>query len=222
MHVSKLDINGNGLVGLYILPLDSVVLVGPEVPTNEYSLLEEIFNAKVLPISIAGTSLLGVFLATDGEKLLVPSIIFDHEKEILDKSQIPYLIVQTNNTCLGNNLAFTKKGLICNPAFEKSAIDSIISFLDVPVHLSDMENPVVGSLIAHNSTHGLVSHDLTDVQITFLSKILDLKLMPGTVNMGAPQVSSGIAVNDKGFVIGSFSGGPEIMNADVALGFIDG
>ena len=41
------------------------------------------------------------------------------------------------------------------------------------------------------------------------------------VNMGGVQVSSGVAVNNKGFVIGTMSGGPEVMNADQALGFID-
>lgn len=222
MHVSKLDINGNSLVGLYILPLNNVVLVGTEVAQEDYSLLEEIFQAKVFPLSIAGTSLLGVFLATDGDKLLVPNILFNHEKELLDKTGISYILVDTANTCLGNNVVFTKKGFICNPGLEKSAIDQITQFLNVSVHLSDVEFPTIGSFIAHNNTYGLVSHDLSDKQIDSMSKNLGLRLMPGTVNMGSPQVSSGVAVNDKGFVIGTVSGGPEIMNADHALGFIDG
>ncbi|MBN1175594.1 translation initiation factor IF-6 [Candidatus Woesearchaeota archaeon] len=222
MHVSKLDINGNSLVGLYIFPLDNIVLVGNEVPEEDYSLLEEIFQAKVFPMSVAGTSLLGVFLATDGEKLLVPNILFNHEKELLDKTGIPYILVNTANTCLGNNLVFTKKGLVCNPSLEKSAIEQIVQFLNIPVQLSDFEIPIIGSFIAHNNSFGLVSHDLSDKQIASLSKHLGLRLIPGTVNMGSPQVSSGIAVNDKGFVVGTISGGPEIMNADHALGFIDG
>lgn len=221
MHVSKLDMNGNSLVGLYILPLNDIVLVGTEVPKEDYSLLEEIFGAKVYSLSIAGTSLLGVFLATDGEKLLVPSVIFDYEKEIIDKLGIPYVLVETTNTCLGNNVLFTKKGLVCNPSFEKSAIDQMVSFLNIPVHISDVEVPTIGSFIAHNSKFGLISHDLSDNQIDLLAKHLDLRLIPGTVNMGSVQVASGIAVNDKGFVIGTMSGGPEIMNADHALGFID-
>lgn len=221
MHVSKLDINGTSLVGLFILPLNDVVLVGPEVPQEEYSLLEEIFGAKVLKLSIAGTSLIGVFLATDGEKLLVPNVILDHEKEILDKSGIPYIIVDSIQTCLGNNVVFTKKGLVCNPSIEKSALDQIASFVGVPINLSDAQVPTIGSFLTHNSTHGLVSHDLSDDQIVHLSEILGLKLSPGTVNMGGSQVASGVALNDKGFVIGVLSGGPEIMNADVAFGFIE-
>ena len=38
--------------------------------------------------------------------------------------------------------------------------------------------------------------------------------------MGSPYVSSGILTNKNGFVIGSMSGGPEIDNADKALGFL--
>lgn len=221
MHVSKLDINGNSLVGLYIVPLNDVVLVGTEVPQENYSLLEEIFQAKVFPMSIAGSSLLGVFLATDGNKLLVPNILFDHEKELLDKAGVSYVLVNTANTCLGNNVVFTTTGLVCNPSLEKSAIDQMMQFLNVPVHLSDADTPTIGSFVAHNNNFGLVSHDLSDKQIDSLSKNLSLKLTPGTVNMGSVQVASGVAVNDDGFVIGTISGGPEIMNADHALGFID-
>jgi len=44
-----------------------------------------------------------------------------------------------------------------------------------------------------------------------------LNITTGTVNMGNPFVGSGILCNDKGFVIGDMSGGPEIMNAEEAL-----
>ena len=38
--------------------------------------------------------------------------------------------------------------------------------------------------------------------------------------MGVPFIGSGILANSHGFVIGDASGGPEIVNADEALGFI--
>ena len=38
--------------------------------------------------------------------------------------------------------------------------------------------------------------------------------------MGVPFIGSGIVCNNHGFIIGDASGGPEIVNADEALGFI--
>lgn len=218
MHVTKMGIGGHGLVGLYILPLNNVVLVGPEVPETNYKEIEGIFGAPIVPLTIAGTGLLGVFCATDGEKLAVPSIIFDHEEALLKKHDIPYVNVPGSLTCLGNNITITKKGMLVNPAYEQDALDALVNFFAVPVKPYELDGiPTIGSFIAHNSTCALASHDFTDKELDMLSNFLGLEFMTGTVNMGSPQVHSGLAVNDHGLVIGEFSGGPEVVNADEAF-----
>ncbi len=222
MHVTTLQVQGNSLVGLYMVPLDNIVLVGVEVPVLADKNLEEIFGTKIIRLTIAGTSLLGVFLATDGEKLLVPHIIFPHEEEILKKNNIPYIIVPSDMTCLGNNIIATKKGILVNPQYDKASVDIIERFFEREVkELEIGEILTIGSLIANNDTHGLISYDVAEETIKDMEKFLGLQIATGTVNMGSTQIRSGLAVNNKGFVIGQSSGGPEIMNADQALGFIE-
>ena len=222
MRISKAQIEGNSLVGLYVLPLDNKVIVGTDLTDEMKKTVEEVFNGEITHTTIAGTPLVGAFCATDGEKLLVPHIIFDHEKEALEKANIPFKIVKSDFTCHGNNIVVTKKGLIINPEYELEAVEEIEEFFELQAAAFDTEDmPTVGSFIAHNSHYGLVNHDFSEETLQFLSNTLGLVLTAGTVNMGSVHINSGVAVNDHGFLIGEQSGGPEIVNADEGLGFIN-
>ncbi|MGM5481499.1 MAG: hypothetical protein ACQESE_03750 [Nanobdellota archaeon] len=221
MHVSRIQLSGNSLVGLYILPLQDKVILGMEVSDNLKKLIEEVFDSEIIQTSIAGTPLVGVFAATDGDKIIVPHIIFDHERKALDDAGINYKVIESHLTCHGNNIAVTKKGLLANPEYEEGAIESIEDFFGhkaVPFDFADV--PTIGSFIAYNSKFGIVSHDFSEEVLQRISDVLGLVLSTGTVNMGSTQVKSGIAVNNQGFLIGENSGGPEVVNADEGLGFI--
>lgn len=218
MGVAKISIEGNSLVGVYAVALDNVVLIGESVsPYTE----KEIVTALGVPavrLTIAGTSLIGVFISTDKKKVIVPHIIFDHEREVLEKNNIEYLVVNSTLTCLGNNMVCTKKGCIYNPAYEPDVIQRVAEFLDVDTRpYQFVDNPTVGSFVVHNGQRGLVSNELNEKEIHELELFLGLRLHPGTVNMGASQVSTGITANANGFIIGDASGGPEVVNADEAF-----
>ncbi len=222
MHVSKIHIQGNGLVGLYIVPMNDFVIVGPETPEELDATLEEVFKAKVVRTTIVGTSLVGVFLATNGEVLIVPHIIFDHEREVLDKVGVPYKIIQSNFTCHGNNIVANKHAAIISPEYEENAAKEIKEALGTEIYPGTVDLvPSIGSLIVTNDTHALVSHDISDEEFDFIKEKLRVSLDVGTVNMGSTNIHSGIALNNNGFVIGDQSGGPEIVNADEVLGFLD-
>ena len=220
MHVDKIDINGSSLVGLYILPLDDVVLVGYDVPESYDKTIEEVFSVPVRRISIAGTSLIGAFLATDGHTLLIPHIIFPHEEEAI--KDLSYIKIETNHTCLGNNIVFTKKGMLVNPDLESDVRKQLESALQIPIgDITINEVPTIGSLMAHNGSYGLITNEVSQTQLDTLQEFLGLTLMGGSVNMGATHIASGVAVNKHGFIIGESSGGPEIINADQAFGFLE-
>jgi translation initiation factor 6 len=222
MHVAKQSIEGNSLVGLYMVPLDDVVFVAPSVSEEQRKTIAQVFQAEVIELTIAGTGLLGIFLATNGSELLVPSVLFDHEEEVLKKSGVSFHIFETTQSCLGNNIVATKKGALIAPGFsdeEKKALEAILKtpLKEAMLH----EATTIGSYIACNDTHGLASYEFSDEQLDDFEKFLGIKLDTGTVNLGATQVHSGIAVNNNGFIIGEQSGGPEVVHADFALGFLE-
>lgn len=221
MHVSKLNIQGNSLVGLYILPLSTAVLAGPELSERDVKIVEEVFKVPVIQSTIAGTGLWGVFAATNGKALVLPHIIFDHEEAVLKEAGIEYTKIKTNLTCLGNNLVVSKKGVLLNPSFEDSAMQALQDAFTSPFKVYSLgEIQTIGSYVVCNSTHGLCSHEFTDEQIGEMESHLGVKLTTGTVNLGSTQIRSGVVASDNGFVIGESSGGPEIINADEALGFL--
>lgn len=223
MHVAKLSIHGNSLIGLYLVALEDAILVGPEVPESAEAIITEVFNLPIVRVSIAGTSLLGAFVATDGKKLAVPHIIFPEEEKKLADANITFQKIGTNNTCLGNNIVVTTKGMVVNPELEEEAVAQLTSFFEVPVHLlTATDTTTIGSFIKHNGSRGLVGPDFSSDYLKTLANQLGLELTSGTVNMGSAQVASGLVVNSKGFLIGEISGGHEVVNADQAFGYIDG
>ncbi|MDD3176000.1 MAG: translation initiation factor IF-6 [Candidatus Nanoarchaeia archaeon] len=220
MHAVKMNIRGSGLVGLYMLVTDKVVLVGNEVPESLDKTITEVLHVPIIRMSIAGTSLIGVFASTDGENIIVPDIIFEHEEDILKKSGIKYAKIHTNLTCLGTNVCATKKGVLIHPEFEESAEKQIKSIFSENVKRMNIgESPNVGSCLSHNSKFGLITPDVTDEEAEFIEQFLGIELTGGTVEMGSTQVKSGIIANDTGYIIGEHSGGPEIINADRAFGY---
>jgi translation initiation factor 6 len=220
MHVAKINIQGNSLVGLYILPMNDVVLIGQEVPESLEETLKEVFKAPLLRLSIAGASLIGMFAATDGESLLVPSIIFPHEEEVLKEHDISYTVISTTLTCLGNNIFFHNNAILVNPDFSDEVIAGLKETFQRPVYRMALgEITTIGSLLVARGNFGLVSHDISQKEFDTLQNYLGINIMTGTVNMGSINIASGIAVNKNGFVIGDQSGGPELVNADEALGF---
>jgi translation initiation factor 6 len=222
MHVIKAEIQGNSLVGLYILPLENMVLVGREVPTTLDKDLEDVFGVPVVRITLAGTSLVGVFAATDGKRLLVPHIIFEDEELALEEAGVEYHKIHTNQTCLGNNLIFTQAGCVVNGEYKKEEQDQIAKALGVQVSTFSIGSlTAIGNFVAHNGQTGLIGYEASQEDIDALRNLLDLELTSGTVNLGSTQVHSGIAVNKNGFVIGKASGGPEIVHADEVFGFLD-
>ena len=221
MHVAKLNIQGNSLAGLYVLSLDGIGLVGPEVSKKDLKIIEEVFNAEAVRLTIAGTGLIGIFAATNGKTLVVPSIIFPHEERILEEAGVLYNKIDTKLTCLGNNIVASKKGVLINAGFEESALEQLQDAFKLPFKVFSLNDiPTIGSFVVCNSKKGLCSHEFSDEDIELMEKHLGVELTTGTVNMGSTQIRSGLAVNDDGFVIGDSSGGPEIINADEALGFL--
>ncbi len=222
MHVAKMNVQGTSLVGLYIVALDNIVFVSPEVGDEDKKLLGSIFQAEVVELTIAGTGLIGAFMATNGEKFIVPHILFDHEKAILDALNVPYEIIHTKQTCLGNNVLASKKGVLVSSVFSEEEKDAIAQAFDLPCQRVDLndEATTIGSYVVSNDKYGVASYEFSDEQLEMIESFLGIALQTGTVNLGTTQIRSGLVTNNNGFIIGQASGGPEIVHADSALGFL--
>lgn len=218
MKTEIMSFNGLNTIGLYAFVTDKYALIGQEVPDKHIQEIEEVLQVKTHKITIAGTSLIGVFLAGNEDVLLVPNIAFDSEIEQLKKIGINYKIIDTKYTCLGNNIILgNKKGLI-STVFTDAQAKSLSKELNIELtRYKTQQIEAIGSLIAKNKEKGLISNDITDEEFEFIQKTLEIELTPGTLNMGSEYIKSSLLVNSKGLILGKGSGGPEIANADNAF-----
>ena len=219
-HVLITNFNANPNVGLYGFANDKYCLVGRDIPEKLIPKIEEVLDVKVIPMTIAGTSLLGIFLSGNNKCLLVPKIVFPQELEILDNNKIKYKVVDTKLTCLGNNIICNDKGCLVSSEYGERDIKQIKEALKIDVvktKIADLNT--IGSLAVHTKKSIICHHDIMEHEAELIKKILKVEVFTGTINMGVPFIGSGVLCNSKGFIIGDASGGPEIVNIDQNLGY---
>ncbi|MFT4312091.1 MAG: translation initiation factor IF-6 [Candidatus Woesearchaeota archaeon] len=222
VHVIRLAFSANPNIGLYAYTTDTRTLVGESVTQKETHSLSEALQTSIYHMSICGTSLLGIFLIGKDDILCVPDIAFDHEVQALEKMGFTVTKIPTRFTALANNVFIHGDILLANKDMEEVAVELIAKTCQCStikrIHVADTD--VVGSSIVATKNGGLVHYDMSDEQIEQLEKLLDIPLTPATVNNGSPYIKSAIICNTHGFAIGTASTGPEIVNADEGLGFI--
>jgi len=221
-HIATLDFYGNPNIGLYAFATDKYCLVGYDIKKSIKKHLEDILKVPVYHVTMVGTSMVGAFLAGNKNCLLVPSIAFEDELAELDKLKIKYKLIDTKLTALGNNILCNDNGCIINPDFtekEKKAIKEALEVGIVTGKIADMKT--VGSCAIANQTHCLVHRDAEKKELTAITKTLNVEADTGTVNMANPYIKSGIICNSNGLFVGDASGGPEVVNADEVLGYLE-
>lgn len=219
LRALKTNFRSNPNIGLYAYATDEYCLVGPEVPEEMHKEIADILGVPVHVCTIAGTGLVGVFLAGTNETLLIPHITNEHERERLIDLGISYAVIETDHTALGNNLVCTKNGCLASTEYSENERRAISDALGVPVKAFRVgeEVTVIGSCLATTSTGCLAHKGLADFEAAMAQSTLGVPVMLGTVNLGNPYVRSGLIANSYGMLIGDLSGGPEIVNAEEAL-----
>lgn len=223
MHLLKTSFNSNPNVGLYGFATDKYCLLSPEVNKKLVEQIGKMLKVPIHQMNICGTSLLGAFLSGNSNSLLVPSIAFDSELEKLDKLKIPYTVIDTKHTALGNNILCNDNGCFLSTDFTKETVEEIQKALVVPVErgrIADLR--IVGACGVANNKGCLLHRDASQEDVDLIGSLLKVSCDTGTANLANPYVSSAIITNSNGFIIGGLSGGPEINHIDEVLGFLKG
>lgn len=223
MHILKANFNGTPNVGLYGYATGKHLILGEHIQEPLLSKVKETLgDVEIHYCKVAGTEMPGVFLAGNSQAILVPGIAFDHEVERLQKTGLPFTIIHTRHTCLGNNIICNDHGAIVSTEFSDGECRQIEKALGVPVLQMDIAGlPAPGSVIVLNGEQGIIHRDATMTEKDRAEKHLNVTLSPATANLGTPYLRAAILRNEHGFVIGDQSGGPEIVHIDQALGYLD-
>ncbi len=223
MHILVTNFNGNPNIGSFAFANDKFCLLAKDVPKHIAKQIEKVLQVPVYQISICGSNLIGAFINGNNKKILVPGIAFDAELRQFEVLGIDYDVINTEKTALGNNILCNDNGVIISEDFtreDKALIDKAFGMKSIAKKIAGLDVP--GTLCIVNDKYGIINPCVSDAEMKFIEKTLKVELTTGTVNMGNPFPATGIICNKFGFVIGAVSGGPEIANADEALGFLGG
>ena len=92
-HILITDVHSNPNIGLYCYATDKYCIIGSDVPDNLSVKIGDTLQVPVIRMSVANSSLVGVFLAGNSKMLLVPEIIRPNELKVLDAAKIKYTIL---------------------------------------------------------------------------------------------------------------------------------
>lgn len=213
--------HGNPNIGLYGFANDKYCLLGREIPTHIAQQIGKTLEVPVIQLSIAGTSLIGVFVAGNSNGIVIPEIVFENEKKLLSHHKIPFAEIDSDLTALGNNILVNDEVGYVNPEYSKKDIEQMEKLLKVKLHPATIAGmPTMGSLAVINKYGGLVHNEANDEDLKLLKKMVEEELLTGSINFGNPFVRSGIIVNNNGLVIGSKSTGVEVADAEQAFGIV--
>jgi translation initiation factor 6 len=222
MKILKMGFGKNPNIGLYVFASTKFCLVPKTIRDGDFTIIEETLGVKAYKISIAGTDLLGVFCMGNSSVLMVPKIAFDSEikeiEKICKEHDVTLYVFDSEKTALGNLIKANDKGIVLSSQFldeEIKVIESVFSLKSVSLDIS--ESLTIGSGIVVNNTKGVVHSEMDDKDLESVKKALVIDAIKGTVNFGQAYVSSGLIMNDYGFIIGDLSSGVEIMEIDEFL-----
>lgn len=221
MKLYKTALQGNPNVGLYGFCTDTYCIVAPEFTTEQVKKIQEVLRVPVYQIKIARTSLVGALVTGNKNILLVPSITDDAEIHNLKQFKIPYKVIQTKVTALGNAILCNDNGALVSREYSADTKKIIRQALQVTLHPGEIATTEVpGSCVVHNKHAAVIHAFATEIQIKEVESLLGVKCTKGTVNFGSPYIRSGVLANSNGMIIGDASTGIEIENIYEALGFL--
>ena len=203
MTIERAKLDGSPGLGIFARVVGNVSFVPYGVPERFKSQVRDVLGARTVELSLYRSRLIGVFLAGNSEKLIVPSIVEVDEVEALGESDIPVEVLDVRLTALGNTVLANSYGAIVHPEFRDSEVDLIKAALGVPVKRGTIGGVgVVGSLAVATNKGALISPTASDEEANLISEVLEVKVLRGTVNDGVHYVRTGILANERGALVG--------------------
>ncbi len=222
INLDRASLFGNPNIGVYCFVNNKIALTPPRITRSFRKLLENVLGVDVIETTIAGSSIIGVFVAGNDRGLLLPSIVEERELEALRQAldgSMRLSVVESIYTAWGNLVAPNNSVALASSDLGEQEVRVIEHTLGVRVVQARLvDTNAVGAVVVFNDKAGLIHPSVPDEEIERLSRELGVRLGPATVNEGMGFVKSGVLLNNRGILVGHDTTGPEIMNIMSILG----
>lgn len=216
INLDRMSIFGNPNIGVYSFVNNKVALVPPRVTRTVRNLISDVLGTDVIETTIAGSTVIGVFVAGNDRGIILPNIVEERELEELRsllKGEIKLHVMESNYTAWGNLIAANNRVALVSSILSEDEKRRIGEALGVDVFERRLvDTAAVGAVVVFNDKAGLIHPSVEDEDIENLSRMLGVRLGPATVNEGTGFVKSGVLLNNQGILVGHETTGPEIMN----------
>ena len=218
VDIAKYDVYRGPNVGVYAAAGGRFVFLPGGFAPAKAERLAGLLGAEPVLTTVGGTRVVGAMMVANSGAALLPATAHPAEISAVERAGLKVRVLQTRHNALGNLIAANDRCAVVSPLVEPEAAEKAGDALDVDVVVSRVAGrPQSGALLRANSSGGIVHPDADDEQVRALSKAMGAQLEPATVNGGVPFVSSGVLLNDRRAVVGSYTTGPEIMMLTRAL-----
>jgi translation initiation factor 6 len=206
----KAKFYGDPNVGMYGFATDDYCLLGIEPNKKVLAKIETTLDTKIKVATVAGTELIGLFVAGNKSGILLPKIVEDYEIKKLKALGLNIEVIASRETALGNLILCNDKGCLISEKlrrFKKKISDA----LDCEVETGKVAGlEIIGSAALANNIGCLCHMEAEEKEMKKIEEILKVKVDVGTVGYGSPFIRSGIIVNSKGVLFSELSTGPEM------------
>ena len=199
-------------IGVYAVANDRFVFLPGGFARAKAERLGALLGVEPVITTIGGTRVVGAMMVANSRAILLPATSHPSEISTVEKTGLRVKVINTKHNALGNMVAANDKGAVVSPLIGPQDAEQIGDALGVDVIRARVAGyNQAGAMVRVNSSGGIVHPEADDEQVRALSKLMGVSVEPATINGGVPFVSSGMLVNDKCAVVGSFTTGPEIM-----------
>jgi translation initiation factor 6 len=212
MHFTRAHLNGNPYLGIFALASEECLLVPPTSPRRAVRQISETLEIPSIPVTVAGTELVGTFAVSNSKGILLPRDATKKELERLrDATDLPVGVLDSKYNALGNLILTNDSGALVSSLYTEAEKQIISDVLDVEAHTGAIDRlHIVGSLGKATNIGSLVSPRTTDEEITVIKDTLKVRVERGTANLGVGNVGTCILVNSKGAAAGMPTTGIEM------------
>ncbi len=199
---------------------ENVAFVPEGVPDLVAQQIEDVLQVRIVPVSLAGSSIVGSLLCGNCTGFVVSKYAHPSEIEELrefgDVQPFPSLMNACGNIILANDTA-----AIVHPLLSDRAVAVIRETMQVDVQRSTIAGLKTVGMAGIATNKGVLVHPkVSDAEIAILEDVFGLPVDIGTVNFGSPLIGAGVLANSSGYLAGADTTGHELGRIEDALGFL--